>query len=50
MQSTAQKCRSGDNLQKYVLAFYHMGPRDRTQVFRLGSRHLYSLSHLTGSE
>lgn len=32
---------------KSVLAFCHVGPRNRTQAVRLGSKHLYSLSHLT---
>lgn len=29
-----------------VSSFYHVGPRDQTQAARLGSKHLYQLSHL----
>jgi hypothetical protein len=30
------------------LFFYHMSPRDQIQIMRLGSRHIYLLTHLTG--
>lgn len=33
-----------------VLSFYHVGPRDLTQVNRFGSRHPYLLSDLTNSD
>ena len=36
-----------DNLQGWVLSFHHVGPRDRSQVGRVGSRLLYLLSYLT---
>jgi hypothetical protein len=40
-------CKSKGNLWESVLSFYHRGPRVQTQVgVRLGSRHLYTLSHL----
>jgi hypothetical protein len=29
---------SEDNFQELVLSFYHVGPRDGTQVVRLGSK------------
>ena len=28
--------------------FHHVGPRDQTQVLRLGCKHLYPLSHVAG--
>lgn len=41
--------RSHDkNLQKLVLSFHHVWPRDRTQVIRCDSKSLYPLDHLTG--
>lgn len=42
---TAHTCKSENNL--WVLAFSsgHMGPRDQTQVIRLGGEGLYPLSH-----
>lgn len=36
------------SLQMLVLSLHHVGPRDETQVVRLGVRCLYSLSHLAG--
>jgi hypothetical protein len=29
-----------------LLPFYHVGPRNETQVFRLGDQQVYQLSHL----
>lgn len=44
---TCHRTRMEVNLQDAVLSFHHMGPKDRTQVIRLGSQHLYqSLSYL----
>lgn len=34
-------------MQELVL-FYHVDPRDQTQVVRLGSKYLYVLTHFTG--
>ena len=34
-----------DNLWESVLFFHDVGPRDQTQVVRLGTKHLYLLSH-----
>ena len=39
---------SEDNLWKLVLFSYHVGLRDLTQAARLGSKHLYPQSQLTG--
>lgn len=36
-------------LRKSFLCFQPLGPRDRTHVIRLGSRHIYLLNHLSGS-
>lgn len=30
-----------------VLSFYHVGPRDSTEVIRFGSKHLYPLNYFT---
>lgn len=38
--------KSETNLQMSILSSNHMVFRDRTQVIRLGGRHLYPLSHL----
>lgn len=38
--------KSDCNLQETVLPFDYMGPRDQTQVFKLGNEHLCSLNHL----
>lgn len=38
--------RSEDNLWKLVASCHHVVSRYRTQVLRLGGRHLYLLSHL----
>lgn len=35
-----------DNLQKSVISFHHLGPKNPTQATRLCSRQLYPLSHL----
>ena len=32
--------KSEGNFVGVVLSFYHVGPRDQTQVIRLGSKHL----------
>lgn len=32
---------SEDNMVGLLLAFYHVGPRNSTQIFRLGSKHPY---------
>jgi len=42
-------CPTENNGQGTVLSCYHVGPRDQTQVFSLGSKHLYLLSHLVKS-
>lgn len=39
-------CRSKSNLESLLSC--HVGPRYGTQVVRLGSKHLYLLSHLVG--
>lgn len=39
-------CRSEGILQDLVLSFYHVGPKDWTQVVRFGSKSLYPHSHL----
>lgn len=31
-----------------VFSVHYMGPRDQTRVMRLGSKHLYLVSHLSG--
>ena len=36
--------RSEDNLQELALFFHHVGPRDGTQVIKLGSKHLCVIS------
>lgn len=38
--------KSEDNLQESVLPFHYEGFRDASQVFRLGSKHLYPSEHL----
>lgn len=38
---------SEDSLQELVLSSYHVGHQDWTLAVRLGSQHLYPLSHLT---
>lgn len=47
MFATACMCRSEDRRQEPVLSFHCVGPSDRTQIIRLGTEHLYPLSHLT---
>lgn len=39
---------SEENLEQSVLSFHLVDPRDRTQIVRLGSKHLYLLSPFTG--
>lgn len=39
-------CRLEDNFQDSVLSFHQLGPRYPTQITRLSSNHIYSLSHL----
>lgn len=39
--------RSNDDFQEWVLFFYHMGSGDQSQAMRLGSNHLYLLTHPT---
>lgn len=48
MQLYARACvwRSEDSLRELVLSLSHMDPRDGTQVFGLGSKYFYLLSHL----
>lgn len=42
-----QMWQSWSNLQEWVLWFYHMGPRDWTQITRFGCKYLCPLSHHT---
>lgn len=49
MQATVHVWSSGDNLQCSLLFSCHVGHRDRVQVMRLESKHLYSLVNLPGS-
>jgi hypothetical protein len=35
---------SEDNLQESVICFFHVGPREGTQVSRLGGKHFYMVS------
>lgn len=44
---TTKSMLSRDNMQKLVHLFYQMTSRDQSQIFRLGGKHLYSLSYLT---
>lgn len=39
MYILARVWRSEDNLGKLVLSLHQVGPKDRTQAVRLGSRH-----------
>lgn len=50
MQLYARACvwRSEDSLRESVLSLSHMDPRNGTQVFGLGSKYFYLLSHLAG--
>jgi hypothetical protein len=43
-------CGLEDNLKNSVVSFYHIGSRDRTQVFKIGNKGPYLLSHLTRPE
>jgi hypothetical protein len=40
--------RSENSIQESVLSFYHLSPRNQTQVLKLGGCCLYLQSHLTG--
>lgn len=40
--------RSKNSFWKLILSFYHISPRNWAQVVRVGHRHLYLLSQLTG--
>lgn len=40
--------RTEDNLYGLVLSYHHGVPRDQTRIIRIGSKHLYPLSHLSG--
>lgn len=42
------RCVSQDSLQESVLFFLHVDCGDQTQVARLGGKHLYPQSHLSG--
>lgn len=42
--------RSEDIFQGSVLSFCHVGPRNPSQVPRIGVRQFYSVSHLTTQE
>lgn len=44
--STAHVWRSKINLLESTLSFHHVGSEDWTWDIRLGSRHLYSVSHV----
>lgn len=41
--------RSEDNQEEPFFSFHLMGPQDQRQVVRLGGKHLYLLSHYSGS-
>ena len=41
-------CMAEDNLQKLVLSFRSLGPKNQTQPIRPGDEYLYPVSHLTG--
>ena len=45
--ATARVWRSENNLLELILSFHGIGPRDQTQVVGFGSRHFYSLNHLS---
>ena len=44
--ATATVWESEDNLENLVLHFHYVGPRDESQGFRLGGKHLCPLSNL----
>jgi hypothetical protein len=44
----ASRHQCQDNDQDSVLFLYHVGPRNQTQIIRIGSRCLPLLSHLSG--
>lgn len=39
-----------DNIWELVLSFHHVGPRNQIQVFILGRKSPYFLSHLRGPQ
>lgn len=39
--------RSEDNFRYSALSYHHLGSGEQSQIFRLGSQHLYLLGHLT---
>lgn len=45
---TVCRWRSKNHLWEAVHSFHNVGPRDRTQVFKLSSKLLYLVCHLTG--
>lgn len=49
VRATAHAQRSEGNLLESVLSFHRMGPRDPTQVTRLGSNCLYLLTYFFAS-
>ena len=40
--------RIEDNLRELVFSVHYVGPRDQTHIIRLGGKHLYLVSHLSG--
>lgn len=46
--ATVCRWKSENRLWKAVHSFHNVGPRDRTQVFKLSSKLLYLVCHLTG--
>lgn len=47
MHTTGCMAKSEDNVQEWVLSFYHVRSRNWTWVVRLGSKHSYPLSRIT---
>lgn len=47
-QATVHVGRSKGNLWESVLPFYHVGPEDLTQDFRISGKCLYMLNRITG--
>lgn len=47
---TAHTWRSEDSFRESVVSFHYVGPRDWTQVFGLGDKHLFLLSRLASPE
>lgn len=50
MLARACEWRSEDTFQGGSILSYHVGPRDQTQVPRLGDKYPDQLSHLTSSQ